>query len=114
VGVTVALCTAFIVWLLFAGRRGDARAVAGFTPDCLLLFRRLLADDRVPRRSKLLLAGLIAYLAMPFDPVPDFIPVRAISTTRSSSRSSSAPSCAPVGQTCSASTGPDHPGRSAR
>ncbi len=67
--------TAFIVWLLFAGRRQDARALAGFIPDCLVLFRRLLRDDRVPRRSKLLLAALIGYLAMPLDLVPDFIPV---------------------------------------
>lgn len=36
---------------------------------------RLLGDDRLPRSSKLLLAGLIGYLAMPFDLVPDFIPV---------------------------------------
>jgi uncharacterized membrane protein YkvA (DUF1232 family) len=74
-GVTVAIYAAFVIWLLVAGRRQDARALAGFIPDCLILFRRLLADDRVPRRRKLLLAGLIAYLAMPFDLVPDFIPV---------------------------------------
>lgn len=65
----------FVAWLLLAGRRADARALAGFIPDCLLLFRRLLGDGRVPRRSMLLLAGLIGYLAMPFDLVPDFIPV---------------------------------------
>ncbi len=35
----------------------------------------MLADDRVPRRSKLLLGALIGYLAMPFDLVPDFIPI---------------------------------------
>jgi uncharacterized membrane protein YkvA (DUF1232 family) len=64
-----------VIWLLVAGRRRDARALAGFIPDCLILFRRLLADERVPRRRKLLLAALIAYLAMPFDLVPDFIPV---------------------------------------
>ena len=61
--------------LMIAGRRGDARALAGFIPDCVVLVRRLLADPRVPRRRKLLLAGLLAYLALPFDLVPDFIPV---------------------------------------
>lgn len=65
----------FIWWLLIAGRREDARALAGFIPDCLMLFRRLLADQRVPRRRKLVLVAMIAYLAMPFDLVPDFIPV---------------------------------------
>ena len=74
-GVTVALYAAFVVWLLIAGRRQDARAVAGFIPDCIVLFRRLLSDERVPRRARLLILALIAYLAMPFDLGPDFIPV---------------------------------------
>lgn len=74
-GATVIVYAGFVVWLLFSGRREDARAVAGFIPDCIALFRRLLADQRVPRRSRLLLLALIAYLALPFDLVPDFIPV---------------------------------------
>ncbi len=40
-----------------------------------MLLRRLLADPRVPRRSKLALGALVAYLVLPFDLVPDFIPV---------------------------------------
>jgi uncharacterized membrane protein YkvA (DUF1232 family) len=70
-----ALYAAFIVAFIVAGRRQDARALADFIPDCIVLFRRLLRDDRVARRSKLLLAGLIGYLALPIDLVPDFIPV---------------------------------------
>jgi uncharacterized membrane protein YkvA (DUF1232 family) len=66
---------AFVVALIAAGRRSDARAWAGFIPDCLVLFRRLIADPRVSRRRKLLLGALLGYLAMPFDLVPDFIPV---------------------------------------
>jgi uncharacterized membrane protein YkvA (DUF1232 family) len=64
-----------VITLVLAGRRGDARALAGFIPDCLLLTQRLLRDPRVPRRRKLLLLALIAYLASPLDLVPDFIPV---------------------------------------
>ena len=60
---------------MVAGRRTDARALATLIPDCLLLFRGLVRDTRVPRSRKALLLGLIAYLAMPFDLVPDFIPV---------------------------------------
>ncbi|HEY3207504.1 MAG TPA: YkvA family protein [Gaiellaceae bacterium] len=67
-----ALCIAALV---IAGRRETARALARFVPDCIVLFRRLLADPRVPRRTKLLLGALIGYLALPFDLVPDFIPV---------------------------------------
>ena len=44
-------------------------------PDCVVLFRRLLGDRRVPRRAKLALALLLLYLITPFDLVPDFIPV---------------------------------------
>jgi uncharacterized membrane protein YkvA (DUF1232 family) len=74
-GIAVAVYAAFMVWLLLVGRRQDARALAGFVPDCLVLFRRVLGDERVPRRRKLLLGALVGYLALPFDLVPDFIPV---------------------------------------
>lgn len=79
--VAVAFALIALVWLalvtalLLLGRREDARALAGFVPDCLVLVSRLMKDDRVPRRRKLLLAALIGYLALPFDLVPDFIPV---------------------------------------
>jgi len=71
----LALYALFVAVLVVAGRREAARALARFVPDCIILFRRLLADPRVPRRSKLVLAALIGYLALPFDLVPDFIPV---------------------------------------
>jgi uncharacterized membrane protein YkvA (DUF1232 family) len=64
-----------VIALVLAGRRSDARAVAGFVPDCVVLFERLLYDPRVPRRRKALLLVLLGYLATPIDLVPDFIPV---------------------------------------
>jgi len=70
-----ALWAAFVAVLLLAGRREDARALAGFVPDCFMLVSRLARDPRVPRRRKLLLIGLAGYLALPIDLVPDFIPV---------------------------------------
>jgi uncharacterized membrane protein YkvA (DUF1232 family) len=66
---------AFVVALIVVARRRGARGVARFIPDCIVLVRRLLGDPRVPRRHKLLLGALIGYLALPFDLVPDFIPV---------------------------------------
>ena len=77
IGLAVAalLYAAAVVALIAVGRRGDARALARFIPDCLVLVRRLLTDPRVPRRRKALLALLIGYLVLPIDLVPDFIPV---------------------------------------
>src|SRR5919201_5169804 len=74
-GATLALWLLLVLVLLLLGRERDAREVARFVPDCVILFKRLLADPRVPRRAKLAIALLIPYLALPFDFVPDFIPV---------------------------------------
>jgi uncharacterized membrane protein YkvA (DUF1232 family) len=61
--------------LALIGRGAQARAMARFVPDCIVLFRGLLSDPRLSRGRKLLLLGVVAYLAMPIDLVPDFIPV---------------------------------------
>ena len=73
--VVLAIYASFIAWLVIGGRREDARAFATFIPDCIVLVTRLARDPRVPRRRKLLLIALLAYLGLPFDLVPDFIPV---------------------------------------
>jgi uncharacterized membrane protein YkvA (DUF1232 family) len=76
-GMAVVLLTwaLFVAWLYAVGRRADARALAGFIPDCAVLVARLLRDPRVRRGDKLLLVALGGYLALPFDLVPDFVPV---------------------------------------
>src|SRR5262249_58167268 len=73
--VFLAVYLAALACLLILGRREDARAFATFIPDCIVLVTRLARDERVPRRRKLLLFALVGYLALPFDLVPDFIPV---------------------------------------
>ena len=73
--VCVGVYALFVAALLLAGRRTSARALAGFIPDCVVLMRRLLGDERVPRGRKLVLLALVAYLVMPIDLVPDFIPI---------------------------------------
>src|SRR5436190_22912810 len=79
--VLYSVCLALLLYagvvaaFVLAGRREAARALAGFVPDCVVLFTRLLRDERLPRRHKLLVGALVPYLALPFDLVPDFIPV---------------------------------------
>jgi uncharacterized membrane protein YkvA (DUF1232 family) len=75
IAVIAVVYAAFVVALVLAGRRSDARALATFIPDCIVLVTRLSRDPRVPRRRKLLLLALVGYLALPIDLVPDFIPV---------------------------------------
>ena len=74
-GVALLVYLALIVGLLIAGRRVDAAALARFIPDCVVLMRRLVGDEQVPRRRKLVLFALLAYLLVPIDLVPDFLPV---------------------------------------
>lgn len=44
-------------------------------PDLIRLVRRLAADAELPRRVRVRLWLLLAYLASPIDVVPDFLPV---------------------------------------
>jgi uncharacterized membrane protein YkvA (DUF1232 family) len=74
-GVILVIYASFLAWLVIRGRHEDARAFATFIPDCIVLVTRLARDPRVPRRRKLLLIALVGYLSLPFDLVPDFIPV---------------------------------------
>jgi len=75
VAIALAAYAAAVLALMAAGRRTQARALAGFIPDCVILLKRLLADPRVPRRRRVLMALALGYLLVPFDLVPDFVPV---------------------------------------
>ena len=67
---------ALLAALLMARPKGNLLGEAvRLLPDLLRLLRRLAADSTVPRASRLRLALVLAYLAIPFDLVPDFVPV---------------------------------------
>ncbi len=79
IGVAAALLA---TWLLLVGAllavrpRGGLLAEAmRLLPDTLRLLRNLATDRAVPASVRVRLWLLFAYLAMPFDLVPDFIPV---------------------------------------
>ena len=48
--------------------------IALLVPNLIKLLGRLVRDPRVPRRSKLLVGAMLAYLGSPVDVVPDFVP----------------------------------------
>lgn len=79
IGVAVALAAS---WLALVGGLLLVRpkgALLGeslrILPDLLRLLRRLAADRSLPRGVRVRLVALLAYLAVPIDLVPDFIPV---------------------------------------
>ena len=62
--------------LLVARPKGNLLGEAlRLLPDLLRLLRRLAADSDVPRGARVRLWLLLGYLAIPFDLVPDFVPV---------------------------------------
>jgi uncharacterized membrane protein YkvA (DUF1232 family) len=76
VGGVVLLWVALIVALWFV--RPDElriRDALRLLPDLVRLLRRLAGDRTLPRGVRIRLWILLAYLALPFDLVPDFIPV---------------------------------------
>jgi uncharacterized membrane protein YkvA (DUF1232 family) len=80
VGGGVLLVYVVLLGLLwrYARRHPDtvqARDALRLLPDLLRLLRSLMADPDVPRRVRVWLALLLAYLVVPFDLVPDMIPV---------------------------------------
>jgi uncharacterized membrane protein YkvA (DUF1232 family) len=52
-----------------------ARELLRLLPDVLRLVRRLAGDGTLPRGVRVRLWLLLAYLAVPIDLVPDFVPV---------------------------------------
>ena len=73
--VLAVVYAAIVAALVVGGRQWDIRMIARLVPYCAILFKRLLADPRVATRWKVASAFALVYLALPFDLVPDFIPI---------------------------------------
>jgi uncharacterized membrane protein YkvA (DUF1232 family) len=72
----LALVVALVLAFLVARPRGGLlREAVRLLPDTLRLLKRLATDATLPRGVRVRLWLLFAYLAVPFDLVPDFIPV---------------------------------------
>ena len=73
--VLLGVYAALVLALVVAGRCEHARALAGFVPDCAVLFARLARDPELPAWRKATVVAVAVYLASPIDLVPDFLPV---------------------------------------
>lgn len=73
--VLACLYAALMVVLALGARQWDVRMLARLVPYCAILFKRLMGDSRVQTRWKVVSGLALVYLALPFDLVPDFIPV---------------------------------------
>lgn len=75
-GVMLAFWLGLLLALVLARPKGlSAREALQLLPDTWLLLRRLAKDPTLARGVRVRLYLLLVYLALPFDLVPDFIPV---------------------------------------
>jgi uncharacterized membrane protein YkvA (DUF1232 family) len=77
VAVSVAAVWLVLVAALLVARpdRGALAEAVRILPDTFRLVRCLATDVAVPRGVRVRLWLLLAYLAVPFDVIPDFVPV---------------------------------------
>jgi uncharacterized membrane protein YkvA (DUF1232 family) len=64
-----------VVLIAMRPRGGLLTEALRLLPDVVRLLRRLAGDDSLPRGIQIRLVLLLAYLALPIDLVPDFIPI---------------------------------------
>ena len=79
----LSVCAALVIaWLILVialliirPRRGSLRQALRLLPDGLRLIRRMADDNTLSRGIRIRLELLLTYLALPFDLIPDVIPV---------------------------------------
>ncbi|WP_374022408.1 YkvA family protein [Mycobacterium sp. HNNTM2301] len=80
--IALGLLSAFVViWLVLAATfwllrpKAKLQDLVRLLPDVLRLLKRLAADRELPRRIRVVLVALIAFVVSPIDLIPDAIPV---------------------------------------
>jgi uncharacterized membrane protein YkvA (DUF1232 family) len=63
-----------VLWLTKPGDY-DLKDALRLLPDLIRMIKRLAADPATPRGVRIRLLLLLGYLALPFDLIPDFVPV---------------------------------------
>jgi uncharacterized membrane protein YkvA (DUF1232 family) len=78
----IVLASLIGAWLVFVAfvfvvrpEQTTLRDAMRLLPDTLRLVRNIARDRTIPRRTRWLVWALLAYLALPIDLVPDFVPV---------------------------------------
>ena len=78
-GIVIAIAATWavlVIFLLLTRRRlGSIEEAVRLLPDTLRLLGRLATDRALPKRIRVRLWLLLAYLAVPIDIIPDFVPV---------------------------------------
>ena len=75
-GILMLAWLGFLAFMVIARPNRDTlKQLRRLLPDTTRLIRRLATDPTIPRSARIPVWGLLAYLAMPLDLVPDFIPM---------------------------------------
>lgn len=79
IGIAAALVLAWgalvVALVMMRPQDGLLREAVRILPDVLRLIRRLATDKSLPSAVRIRLWLLLVYLALPFDLIPDFVPV---------------------------------------
>jgi uncharacterized membrane protein YkvA (DUF1232 family) len=79
IGVLISLLSIWIVLvvvlIILKPKTQTIKEALRILPDILRLIHSLSKDKKLPLSSRLRIWGLVGYLALPIDLIPDFIPV---------------------------------------
>ncbi len=75
VGVIAVWALLLVLFWVFRPRGVAAREIVRIVPDVVRLIRDLITDRTTPIDVRVVLVGLLVWIASPIDLIPEFIPV---------------------------------------